>query len=329
MALALRNSYSTPKHKPSPAQQTGVSVVAGDLIIVAWRADDQNSVTCADNAVGGSNTYNEIGSGQYFSTAVSDMHVFYAIAKATETLTITITTAAALYSVITVHVVSGALADLDNVLDTYAFSTHTSNTQLSTATINTTNANDYIFIWWAEGAANNITVNEGNGLYTKRQENTDWYIGGPSSSFDRIVSSRGAYSQNVNLTSIFLEDLIEAPEVSIIAAFKSNLPDITSFTSTPVKMQNGESATLDWVIQRADSVSIDQGIGTVTGSSRSVSPTASTTYTITATNTFGSVQANVTVGIIATMVQLNAFQNNAFQIISGVQYNATQMFMMF
>lgn len=322
MALALRNSYSTPKHNPSPAQQTGVSVVAGDLIIVAWRADDQNSVTCADNAVGGSNTYNEIGSGQYFSTTVSDMHVFYAIAKATETLTITITTAAAAYSVITVHVVSGALADLDNVLDTYAFSTHTSNTQLSTATINTTNANDYIFVWWTEGAANNITVNEGNGLYTKRQENTDYYIGAPSSSFDRIVSSRGAYSQNVNLTSNSLE-------VSIIAAFKSNLPDITSFTSTPVKMQNGESATLDWVIQRADSVSIDQGIGTVTGSSRSVSPTASTTYTITATNTFGSVQANVTVGIIATMVQLNAFQNNAFQIISGVQYNATQMFMMF
>ena len=322
MALALRNSYSTPKHKPSPAQQTGVSVVAGDLIIVAWRADDQNSVTCADNAVGGSNTYNEIGSGQYFSTAVSDMHVFYAIAKATETLTITITTAAAYYSVITVHVVSGALADLDNVLDTYAFSTHTSNTQLSTATINTTNANDYIFIWWTEDAANNITVDEGNGLYTKRQENTDYNIGGPSSSFDRIVSSRGAYSQNVNLTS-------DSLEVSIIAAFKSNLPDITSFTSAPVKMQNGESATLDWVIQRADSVSIDQGIGTVTGSSRSVSPTASTTYTITATNTFGSVQANVTVGIIATMVQLNAFQNNAFQIISGVQYNATQMFMMF
>lgn len=324
MALALRNSYSTPKHYPSLAQpqQTGVSVVAGDLIIVAWRADAQNSVTCADNAAGGSNTYNEIGSGQYFSTASCDMHVFYAIAKATETLTITITTAAAAYSVITVHVVSGALADLANVLDTHAFSTHATNTQLSTATINTTNANDYIFVWWAQDSQNNISIDEGNGLYTKRQENTDYYIGGPSSSFDRIVSSRGAYSQNVNLTAT-------APEVSIIAAFKSNLPDITSFTSTPVKMQNGESATLDWVIQRADSVSIDQGIGTVTGSSRSVSPTASTTYTITATNTFGSVQANVTVGIIATMVQLNAFQNNAFQIISGVQYNATQMFMMF
>ena len=327
MALALRNSYSTPAHNPSPMQQTGVSVVAGDLIIVAWRADAQNSVTCADNAAGGSNTYNEIGSGQYFSTTISDMHVFYAIAKATETLTITITTAAAAYSVITVHVVSGALADLDNVLDTYAFSTHATNTQLSTATINTTNANDYIFVWWAQDSQNNISIDEYNGLYTKRQENTNYNIGGPSSSFDRIVSSRGAYSQNVNLTSIFLEN--SAPEVSIIAAFKSNLPDITSFTSTPVKMQNGESATLDWVIQRADSVSIDQGIGTVTGSSRSVSPTASTTYTITATNTFGSVQADVTVGIIATMVQLNAFQNNAFQIISAVQYNATQMFMMF
>ena len=322
MALALRNSYSTPAHNPSPRQQTGVSVVAGDLIIVAWRADAQNSVTCADNAAGGSNTYNEIGSGQYFSTASCDMHVFYAIAKATETLTITITTAAAAYSVITVHVVSGALADLANVLDTHAFSTHATNTQLSTATINTTNANDYIFVWWAQDSQNNISIDEGNGLYTKRQENTDYYIGAPSSSFDRIVSSRGAYSQNVNLTAT-------APEVSIIAAFKSNLPDITSFTSTPVKMQNGESATLDWVIQRADSVSIDQGIGTVTGSSRSVSPTASTTYTITATNTFGSVQADVTVGIIATMVQLNAFQNNAFQIISAVQYNATQMFMMF
>jgi len=67
-------------------------------------------------------------------------------------------------------------------------------------------------------------------------------------------------------------------------------PDITSFTATPGSIQSGQEATLNWSITGADSADIDQEIGSVdpTSGSKSVSPTSSTTYTLTAINTCGS-----------------------------------------
>lgn len=56
---------------------------------------------------------------------------------------------------------------------------------------------------------------------------------------------------------------------------------ITSFTAAPGSITEGQSTTLSWVSNQS-SCSIDQGIGTVSGSgSRVVSPTVTTTYTLT------------------------------------------------
>jgi hypothetical protein len=214
MALALRASYSTPANAPALKQQTGVVVVANDLIIVGWRADaDDVATSCADNAAGGSNTYNQLGTGQYYVTATGNMHIFYAIAKASETLTVTITASTAAYSVILVHVVSGNDTTLANVLDTYSFATHVSNTAQTTAAITTTNANDYLFTWWSQDMVNATSITDVGGTFTKRQENTSWTVGGPSTSFDKIVSATGTYSQSVTCS-------VSSAEVSVIAAFK-------------------------------------------------------------------------------------------------------------
>ncbi len=56
-----------------------------------------------------------------------------------------------------------------------------------------------------------------------------------------------------------------------------------SFSANPTSIEKGQSSTLSWTTTNATNVSIDQGIGDVsTSGSRSVSPSASTTYTLTA-----------------------------------------------
>ncbi len=77
-----------------------------------------------------------------------------------------------------------------------------------------------------------------------------------------------------------------------------NLPTIDTFSAGPVAVTQGEPSTLTWATTNADSVSIDQGIGSVVGSgSYSVTPAATTTYTLTAANTYGSVTGSVTVTV--------------------------------
>ncbi|MBN1843576.1 MAG: hypothetical protein JW883_15015, partial [Deltaproteobacteria bacterium] len=61
----------------------------------------------------------------------------------------------------------------------------------------------------------------------------------------------------------------------------------------------GESATLTWSSTNADSATIDQGIGGVpVNGSTSVSPTETTTYTITATGLVGTATDIVTVTVL-------------------------------
>ena len=78
----------------------------------------------------------------------------------------------------------------------------------------------------------------------------------------------------------------------------SSAPQITSFTANPTAVQVGQSVTLSWVVTGSPTtLSIDNGVGTVTGSSEVVTPLASTSYTLTATNSSGTVSktAGVTV----------------------------------
>ena len=78
-------------------------------------------------------------------------------------------------------------------------------------------------------------------------------------------------------------------------------PTVAQFTAEPASIQRGQSATLRWQVSgQATNVSINQGIGTVqsTGSQR-VSPTDSTTWTLTATGPGGSNTARATVNVTA------------------------------
>lgn len=76
-------------------------------------------------------------------------------------------------------------------------------------------------------------------------------------------------------------------------------PNITSFTATPPTIDAGQASTLTWTVtgDAPITLTINQGVGTVTGqTSKEVSPTT-TTYTLTAKNSAGEDTETVTVTV--------------------------------
>jgi hypothetical protein len=81
----------------------------------------------------------------------------------------------------------------------------------------------------------------------------------------------------------------------------SGAPVVNSFGSSPSTISPGGSATLTWTVSNAMSVSIDHGVGSVASTgSTTVSPTATTTYLLTATNASGSTTATTVVAVTGT-----------------------------
>lgn len=85
---------------------------------------------------------------------------------------------------------------------------------------------------------------------------------------------------------------------NVFTASEDITPTINSFTANPSSINSGQSSTLTWDVSNATSVSISPTVGTVSSSGTSVvSPTATTTYTLTAQNGTNSVQQGVTVTV--------------------------------
>jgi len=75
------------------------------------------------------------------------------------------------------------------------------------------------------------------------------------------------------------------------------LPRIISFQASPATINRGQSSTLSWQTENADTVTVS-GIGTVNANGTApISPTDTTTYTITATNQFGSASATAVIQV--------------------------------
>jgi Right handed beta helix region len=72
-------------------------------------------------------------------------------------------------------------------------------------------------------------------------------------------------------------------------------PLILSFSATPASLTASGASVLKWQVQNATTVSIDHGVGAVTGTMASVNLTATTIYTLTASNAAGSVSTSTAV----------------------------------
>ena len=77
-------------------------------------------------------------------------------------------------------------------------------------------------------------------------------------------------------------------------------PDIALFVAEPSSIDRGQSSTLRWEVTNANQISIDNGVGTVQATgTRSVYPTETTTYKLTANGPGGTLSKTATVTVNA------------------------------
>ena len=100
---------------------------------------------------------------------------------------------------------------------------------------------------------------------------------------------------------------------SLITQPVGQAPVIGTFNSSPSAINPGGTSNLSWNVTGANSVSIDQGIGLVNASgSMTIEPASSTVYTISATNSAGTVTGS-------SLTTVNSFS----QVPYNNGYNAT------
>jgi len=155
-----------------------------------------------------------------------------------------------------------------------------------------------------------------------------WSVTGATSmSVDGGVGNVTGSSVNVtpSVTSTYTLTATNTSGTATAAAIVTVLqpPVIQSFTANPQTVPLGLSTTLQWTASNALSLSIDNGIGTVTGTSRSVTPSKTTTYLLTASNTVGSVSASTTVTVVPAVAVAVAPKTASVSIAGTTPFSAT------
>jgi hypothetical protein len=104
---------------------------------------------------------------------------------------------------------------------------------------------------------------------------------------------------------------ITCAAVLVACGGNNSKPSINSFSAIPTAILAGETSALSWDVTGATSLSIDQGVGTVTGTAVPVTPGATKTYTLTATNSAGTATATATVTVSTAVKPQTGFSMSA------------------
>jgi phospholipase C len=169
----------------------------------------------------------------------------------------------------------------------------------------------------AAGSAPTITMSVSPGVVASGQSATlSWASTNatavtiaPSILGDDVTSLALSGSATVvpTATTTYTATATGASAVTVQASVTINILGAT-LTATPSKIGPGQTASLSWTSTNAATLSIDQGVGVVNGpnGSLSVSPAATTIYTITATNGTATATATATVNApLAVTLQAN------------------------
>jgi hypothetical protein len=92
--------------------------------------------------------------------------------------------------------------------------------------------------------------------------------------------------------------------VITITVAPASIPQVVVFTASPQTISAGQTSQLCWQVNGATTINISNGVGTnvPANSCQTVSPQTTTTYTLTATNATGSINASVTINVGSTMI---------------------------
>jgi hypothetical protein len=95
---------------------------------------------------------------------------------------------------------------------------------------------------------------------------------------------------------------------------------ISSFTANPNYVQPGQSVTLSWTVNNADTVTISPVVGSVANTgSVDVTPASTTTYTMSAYNGAGTISAGTTVTVAPSVA---SYTPPAYAVSTGVNIDA-------
>ena len=116
---------------------------------------------------------------------------------------------------------------------------------------------------------------------------------------DGLVFEKDVQLRGTNYLLVFLRGKRGAAISIEVRSTEAPPPaPVVSFSAEPESILLGETSTLSWTTEHADTVTIDQGIGEVdTSGSFEVSPLVTTTYRLTATGPGGTGSAYVTVTV--------------------------------
>jgi OmpA family len=109
---------------------------------------------------------------------------------------------------------------------------------------------------------------------------------------------------------------VTAPVTVTVAP--GSIPQVVVFTANPQTISSGQSSKLCWQVNGATSISIAPGVGSNLNANdcATVSPTTTTTYTLTAINATGQIQANTTVNVGSVQI-LSFLATPAFSPVQG------------
>jgi hypothetical protein len=145
-------------------------------------------------------------------------------------------------------------------------------------------------IFFATTNANSVTINNGVGTVGANGS----VVVSPTSSTTYTVTANGPNGTSASCSAA-------------VQVTTGQVPRIIRFSAAPQSIVAGQSSTLFWVVENATTVSISNGLGNVSlGGSQDVTPGATTTYTLTATNAAGSVTSQATVNVSAA-VKITSF----------------------
>jgi phospholipase C len=150
---------------------------------------------------------------------------------------------------------------------------------------------------WTSANATSVSIDQGVGV-----------VNGPS----------GSLSVSPAATTIYTITATNGTATATATA-TVNAPLAVTLKASPANIAPGSQSTLTWASQGAASVSIDQGVGPITGAAGNVvvSPTQSTTYTITALDA----QGNAATGSATVNVVTNGGLQGIKHIIVMLQEN--------
>jgi hypothetical protein len=171
---------------------------------------------------------------------------------------------------------------------------------------------------WATTGASTVTIDNGVG----------------SKPANGSVSVSPTTTTTYTLTATGADGKTSVTAAVTVTVGNGTVPNVLSFTASPTTVPSGGGqVSLCWNVSNAQTITIQPGVGTVQGPANctTVTVSATTTYTLTATNGVGPIQASVTVS--AGAVQILTFSaspasspaSGAPVVLSWTTQNATSV----